>query len=38
MTCLDKVNADYVVSGGVDGYIFIWNVQLHHCVKVIKCN
>ena len=30
------INQSYIVSGGVDGYIYIWN-SFYECIKVIKC-
>lgn len=34
MTCLAVVDETYVVSGSIDGYVFLW--AFYQCQKVIK--
>lgn len=34
MTCLSVVNETYIISGTVDGYVFLW--AFYQCQKVLK--
>lgn len=34
MTCLSVVNDTYLISGSVDGYVFLW--AHYQCQKVMK--
>ena len=35
MTCLGKVG-DFIISGGVDGYIYVWRIKTFKCCRVLK--
>ena len=35
MICLGKV-ADYVISGGVDGYVYVWKTKTFKCSRALK--
>ena len=35
MTCLGKV-ADFIISGGVDGYIYVWRISTSRCCRALK--
>ena len=36
MTCLDIINDIYIVSGGVDGYVFLW--AHYQCQRVLRAS
>ncbi len=35
MICLQKAD-NYVITGGVDGYIYVWNIEKMKCCKALK--
>ena len=35
MTCLGHV-ADFIITGGVDGYIYVWRLKTLKCCRVLK--
>ena len=35
MLCLG-VSGDYVVSGGIDGYLYVWRVSSGQCIKALR--
>jgi hypothetical protein len=35
MICLGKVG-DFVISGGVDGYIYVWRIRSFKCCRALK--
>jgi len=37
MTCLGKVG-DFVISGGVDGYVYVWRIKTMKCCRALKVN
>jgi hypothetical protein len=36
MTCLCQVRHNYLASGGVDGYVYLWSITTSSCIKVVK--
>ena len=35
MICLEQAD-NYVITGGVDGYIYVWNIEKMKCCKALK--
>lgn len=35
MICLEKAGG-YIISGGVDGYIYVWKITTYKCCKALK--
>lgn len=35
MTCLEKID-EYIVSGGVDGYVYVWKISTMKCCRALK--
>ena len=35
MTCLGHVG-DFIITGGVDGYIYVWRLKTLKCCRVLK--
>lgn len=35
MLCLSRVG-DYLISGGVDGYLYVWKISSYKCCRALK--
>ena len=35
MTCLGHVG-DFIISGGVDGYVYVWRLKTLKCCRALK--
>jgi WD40 repeat protein len=33
---ITNMDNKYIISGGVDGYVYIWNDK-YECIKVVRC-
>lgn len=37
MTCVGRVG-DFIISGGVDGYVYVWRIKNMKCCRALKVN